>query len=204
MQSCVYSKNSWEGWERYKLYSSNTYDQLDGDLQTLDDQPRDGTGRVPSDTLNQMLLADQDGYLAGDLLPKTDYATMAASLEARAPFLDHELARVAGELPVHLKATANETKVALRRLSERHLPESLVRRPKRGFGVPINEWFRHPLKNWLREVLIESSETVPRFFERDVVANILDTHIQGQQNYSGKIYSLLCFELWYRHYGDRS
>ena len=204
IQSCIYSKNSWEGWDRYKLYSSNTFAQLEGDLQTLDGQPLDGTGRVPKDTLNQMLLADQDGYLAGDLLPKTDYATMSASLEARAPFLDHELAQVAGQLPNHLKATAVETKVALRRLAERHLPDALVRRPKSGFGVPINEWFRKPLKSWLQDVLIDSSETVPRYFERDVVSSVLDAHSRGERNLAGKIHALLCFELWHRHYGDHS
>lgn len=203
IQSCVYSKESWEGWDRHRLYSPDTFEQLDHDLKTLDDRPLDGTGRVPADTLNQMLLADQDGYLPGDLLPKTDYSTMSASLEARAPFLDHQLAEVAGQLPIHLKATASQTKVALRRLSENHLPASLVKRPKRGFGVPLNDWFRGPLKKWLRETLIESSQTVPRYFRRDVVASVIDAHSHGEKNLSGKIHALLSFELWHRHYGDQ-
>jgi asparagine synthase (glutamine-hydrolysing) len=203
IQSCVYSKESWEGWDRHSLYSPETFQHLNDDLKTLEDRPLDGTGRVPADTLNQMLLADQDGYLAGDLLPKTDYATMSASLEARAPFLDHQLAEVAGQLPIHLKATASQTKVALRQLSEKYLPDSLVKRPKRGFGVPLNDWFRGPLKKWLRETLIESSQTVPRYFRRDVVASVIDAHSQGEKNLSGKIHALLSFELWHRHYGDQ-
>lgn len=203
IQSCVYSKESWEGWDRHGLYSKDMFHQLKDGLQTLDDRPVDATGRTPADTLNQMLLADQDGYLAGDLLPKTDYATMSASLEARAPFLDHELAQVAGTLPIHLKATSSQTKIALRRLAEKHLPEVLVKRRKRGFGVPINDWFKGPLKAWLRETLIDSSQTVPRYFRRDVVTNVIEAHARGDHNHSGKIHALLSFELWHRHYGDQ-
>ena len=144
---------------------------------------------------------DQTGYLAGDLLIKTDYATMAHGLEARAPLLDHRLAAVAGTLPNSLKASSTETKIALRRLAARALPADLVQRPKRGFGLPLRHWFRQDLATWARKTLLDQSSTAGTLFEPGTIRRVLEEHREGRRNHAKRIYSLLMFELWYRRYG---
>ena len=125
---------------------------------------------------------------------------MAWGLEARAPLLDHHLAAVAGSLPAHLKTAGSETKVALRRIAEHWLPPELVRRPKRGFSVPLAEWFRGRLRGWVRECLLDSSATLGPCFRRQGIERVLLEHESGRRNRASKIYALLFFELWYRHY----
>ena len=163
------------------------------------DAPPD-EGPEPRDLLNRMLRIDAAAYLSGDLLLKTDYATMSAGLEARAPLLDHVLAERVARLPVALKATGGETKVLLRRVAERFLPPELAARPKRGFAVPLGGWFRRELRGWLREQLLDSAVAVPRYFRPPVVARLLDEHATGRRDHTGRLYCLVVFELWCRHY----
>jgi asparagine synthase (glutamine-hydrolysing) len=200
VQECVYYKNFWEAWDRDRLYRDGVRQALDSRFEGLDGRlaaEPDPGGLHP---VNRMLLADQIGYLPDDLLRKTDLATMAWGLEARAPLLDHHLAAVAGSLPARLKSSGRETKVALRRIAEHWLPPELVRRPKRGFSVPLAEWFRGDLRGWVRECLLDSSATQGTCFRREAVERVLREHESGRRNRAAKIYALLFFELWYRHY----
>jgi asparagine synthase (glutamine-hydrolysing) len=200
-QECSYFKHYWEGWDRRRLYSPEFAEQVGREFEALDARlADDGDNTARLDPLNRMLRIDNAGYLPDDLLLKTDFSTMAFGLEARAPLLDHHLAEVAARLPVHLKATRQETKVALRRMSEKRLPPELVKRPKRGFAVPIRRWLQHELRDWTRDRLLTSSTTVPRYFRRDTVETILNEHAAGKRNHASKIYSLLVFELWHRKY----
>ena len=197
-QRIPYFKDFWEGWERFRLYSPAARHRVDAHaFEALDRSRPDGTD--PS-SLNRMLRLDQTSYLPDDLLLKTDYATMAHGLEARAPFLDHLLAEVAGRLPQHLKATHRQTKVALRCIARRLLPRELAERKKRGFAVPIERWFGDELEPWIRNVLVDTATTVPEYFRREVIEETIDQHTSGRHDRASKIYALLVFELWHRQY----
>ncbi|MHC4419418.1 MAG: asparagine synthase (glutamine-hydrolyzing) [Planctomycetota bacterium] len=200
VQECIYYKNFWEAWDRDRLYGDDLRQGLGERFEGLDVRLAGETGVGGLHPVDRMLLADQIGYLPDDLLRKTDLATMAWGLEARAPLLDHHLAAVAGSLPARLKTTGRETKVALRRIAEHWLPPELVRRPKRGFSVPLAEWFRGGLRGWVRECLLDSSATLGTCFRREGVERVLGEHESGHRNRASKIYALLFFELWYRHY----
>lgn len=195
---CRYSKNAWEGWHRHRLYSEEFRNQL---LDVLEPVKWDSIDRNGTDTaLKIMLDMDQNRYLPDDLLLKTDYSTMAHGLEARAPLLDHHLALTAASLPDHLLADNAQTKIALRRIASELLPRELVQRRKRGFSVPIKKWFRDELKDWTTELLLNTSATVPRYFRPDAVKAVLEAHAAGRRNHTQKIFTLVVFELWHRHY----
>jgi asparagine synthase (glutamine-hydrolysing) len=200
VQECIYYKNFWEAWDRDRLYGDDLRQGLGRRFEGLDGRLAAEPGVDGLHPVDRMLLADQIGYLPDDLLRKTDLATMAWGLEARAPLLDHHLAAVAGSLPAHLKTTGSETKVALRRIAEKWLPPELVGRPKRGFSVPLAEWFRGALRGWIRECLLDSSATLDACFRREGIERVLAEHESGRRNRASKIYALLFFELWYRHY----
>lgn len=192
-----YQRQSWEGWERYSLYQPDFANTLNGNFEGLFEPPlKDG---VELDTLNLALRQDQGTCLADRLLLKGDYATMASGLESRAPLLDHLLAEVAGKLPLHLKATPQTTKVALREIAGRYLPPEIISRRKKGFSMPLDRWFRGELSAWTRQCLIDESVTLPRYFQRHAVERLLAEHAAGK-NHSARIHTLLTFELWCRAY----
>lgn len=196
---CTYKRKAWEGWDRYNLYSDDL-------RQAMDDCYSEEADWIPlsqcpyTDPVNAMISIDQNWYLPDDLLLKTDQATMAQSLESRAPLLDHRLAAVAGELPTYMKATKTETKVVLRNIAKQLLPVELASRPKKGFTFPISQWLREDLKSWVHELLCESSVMVPQLFRPDYVKQILTEHNSGKQDHGIKIYTLLTLELWYRNF----
>lgn len=200
VQECIYYKNFWEAWDRERLYGDEVRQGLGRRFEGLDARLAAEPGAADLNAVDRMLLADQLGYLPDNLLRKTDLATMAWGLEARAPLLDHQLAAVAGSLPAHLKTNGRETKIALRRVAEKWLPPELVTRPKRGFSVPLAEWFRGALRGWVRECLLESSVTLDACFRREAIERVLSEHDSGRRNRASRIYALLLFELWYRHY----
>ncbi len=193
-----YHRQGWEGWERFELF------QPDFTSLVIDHQTECLEGDGPSAVktlapLNAALQLEQRTVLSDRLLLKADYATMAHGLEARAPFLDHELAAVAGELPVELKATPTVTKVALRKIAERHLPAEIVQRKKKGFSLPLDQWLRNDLQDFTRRCLLQESVSQPRFFRSAAIERLLAEHAAGK-DHSQRIYSLLMLELWCRAY----
>lgn len=192
-----YNRQGWEGWERYSLYQPELNVAIDGRFASW----HDSTGNMdePDEPLNAALLADQGPMLGDRLLLKADYATMAYGLEGRAPLLDHQLAQIAGELPLHLKATGAETKVALRWIAAKLLPAEIVSRRKKGFSMPIDRWFRNELREWTRSCLLDDSVSLSRFFQRSAIEQLLKEHLSGK-NHSMRIYTLVMFELWCRLY----
>ncbi len=200
IQECLYFKGFWEAWDRQDLYRDSFRARLGDRFQVVAEGEFDAKEWSSWNELDRMLATDQLGYLPGDLLPKTDFATMAHGLESRAPFLDHELAEVAGVLPPELKASSDETKVALRRIADKVLPKELTTRRKHGFAVPLSEWFRRDLKDWVRDRLLDDSRATEPYFHKEKIERVLDEHQSGRKNRASKIYTLLFFELWYRHY----
>ena len=192
-----YNRQGWEGWERFALYRPEIAQMIGGQFESLR-RPSDlEMGKL--DPLNAALQLDQGTVLADRLLLKGDCSTMAFGLEARAPLLDHHLAKVAGELPYHLKVTSTRTKVALREIAGRHLPAEIINRRKKGFSMPLDQWFRHELLDWTKGCLLDESVALSRYFQRAPIEKLIREHVAGK-NHAGRIHTLLMFELWNREY----
>lgn len=146
--------------------------------------------------LGDMLEADQTYYLPDDLLQKVDRASMAVSLEARVPILDHRVVEWSWTLPDHLKIRNGEGKWILRRLLYRHVPQALVDRPKTGFTVPLAHWLRGPLRAWAEDVLLAPSPERDHLFDAAAVRREWTTFIEGGSQDALTLWSLLMFEAW--------
>ena len=152
--------------------------------------------------IDKMLEVDVDTYLAGDLIPKIDIATMAYALEARSPFLDHELMQLAASIPASLKVRGSEKKWILREALRAWLPGDLLDRPKQGFSVPLSAWLRTDLRSWSREILLDPVTLGRGYFRREAVESLLERHAAGVDADDQRIWSLLMLELWHREYID--
>jgi asparagine synthase (glutamine-hydrolysing) len=152
--------------------------------------------------LDVMLDVDVQTYLPDDLLVKMDIATMASSLEARSPLLDHELMEFAASLPANYKVRGGEKKVALRAALRGWVPDQVLDAPKRGFRLPLGEWFRGELRQYTREVLLDRRARCRGYFREDYVRELLDRHAAGVQDHSQGIWTLLMFELWHEQFID--
>jgi asparagine synthase (glutamine-hydrolysing) len=146
--------------------------------------------------------SDVQLYLPGDLLVKMDIASMANSLEVRSPFLDHQIMEFAASLPQHLKLRGWTQKVLLRRAMRGLLPDAVLRRPKMGFGVPIDHWFRHELREMAYDVLLDARARERGYFRPEVVRRYLDEHAEGRQHHHSRLWSLLMLEQWHRVFVD--
>jgi asparagine synthase (glutamine-hydrolysing) len=149
--------------------------------------------------LERMLQVDIATYLPDDLLVKMDIATMAHSLEARSPFLDHRLVEFAASLPPGLKLRGRKSKILLKRALADHLPDDILRRPKMGFGVPLARWFRQDLRDLPREMLLDPGARILRYVRGDAVSRMLDEHLAKTADHSAKLWTLLQLEMWHRH-----
>ena len=143
------------------------------------------------------LLTDTMTYLPNDLLTKVDIATMAVSLEARSPFLDHHVIEFAASLPENLKLRGLTTKYLLKRVLGKLLPAENLNRPKMGFGVPVGHWFRGPLEGFLRETVLSDKAARRGLFHPEVVRRYVDEHTAGRADYAHQLWTLLMLELWF-------
>ncbi len=135
-------------------------------------------------------------YLAGRTLVKMDRATMAAGVEARAPFLDHTFAALACSVPARLKVKGWTTKSLLKRALAGRVPDAILQRRKQGFGVPIGRWLRGPLRPLLDEVLHRDRLRRVGLFSPEAVNRLVREHVAGEQNHQRSLWALLAFELW--------
>jgi asparagine synthase (glutamine-hydrolysing) len=141
-------------------------------------------------------------YLPDDLLVKVDIASMAHSLEARSPFLDHELMEMAAAIPFDLKVHGGTTKRILKRALAGVLPDEILHRRKMGFGVPIDHWLRHELRDLAFETLLAPRAIQRGYFQGEVVRQLLDEHVRGAATWHYLLWNLLMLELWHRTYID--
>ncbi len=152
--------------------------------------------------LDMLLYADVTMYLPDTLLPKVDLATMAHGLEARSPFLDHEVMEFAARLPVDLKLRGTTGKWLLRRALARRLPPAIRRRPKRGFDLPVDRWLRGELRPLAHDLLLGRRALERGYFREDVLRRMLREHHDGRWNWHKQIWCLMMLELWHRTWVD--
>jgi asparagine synthase (glutamine-hydrolysing) len=153
-------------------------------------------GKDLPDSLSKLLYMDFTMYLQDDLLTKVDRATMLASLEARAPFLDHDLSQFAAGLPSSLKLRGKTTKDIFRRSVKRRLPADVLKRRKRGFNIPFSKWLLHGLGDELKQRFSAEKVEARGLFNSAGIAALLDEHLSGQTDHRKPLFTLLAFDLW--------
>ena len=153
-------------------------------------------------TVDTLLLTDQMTYLPNDLLVKVDIATMAVSLEARSPFLDHQVIEFAASLPQHLKLRRLTGKYLLKKVLRKLLPSENLTRRKMGFGVPIGHWFRGKMQPFLREVILSEKALGRGLFKPEAVKQLVELHVRAERDYSHQLWTLLMLELWFNRFID--
>ncbi len=148
--------------------------------------------------LSKILYVNFMTYLPDDLLVKMDRSTMAHGLEGRSPFLDHRLAEYVAGLPDHFKLRWGTTKYILKRAFADLLPPDILRRGKKGFGVPLGAWFRGELKEYLQDLLLSPHALSRDYLESPYVASLVREHTEGVRDHGHRLWALLTFEVWLR------
>ena len=151
--------------------------------------------------LRGILFFDQTSWLPDNLLERGDRMTMAASLEARMPFMDHQLAAFVSTLPDEWRVRGLTTKRILREAMRRVLPPAILERPKIGFRVPVNEWFRGSMRAYLTDHLLGADSRTRDYYRPQVLRGYLEEHAAGRQNHEKLLWSLLTLEIWHREFG---
>lgn len=151
--------------------------------------------------LRRILYFDQTSWLPDNLLERGDRMTMAASLEARMPFMDHELAAFVSALPDEYRVRGRTTKWILREAMKRMLPANILERPKVGFRVPVNEWFRGSMREYLYGHLTGNDSITRGYYHQAVLDKVLSDHVSGKHNHEKLLWCLLNLEIWHREYG---
>jgi asparagine synthase (glutamine-hydrolysing) len=152
--------------------------------------------RCPGSMLDRTLYSDVHTYLPGDLLVKADRMTMAASLEARSPFLDQEIIEWTAHLPDRMKVRGYRGKYLLRKAFGDSLPENVTRHRKQGFGIPLGAWFRGPLLEWSRELLLGSGGPLGMWMNEDPIRRMLEQHARGKADHGKRLYALAILAVW--------
>ena len=156
-----------------------------------------------TDPLDRALYVDVKTYLVDDIMTKVDRMSMAVSLEAREPLLDHRLLEFAATVPTTLKLKNGRSKYLLRRLLERRVPKAIVERPKHGFEAPVGEWLRGPLAPIVTDLLLDGRLRERGIFEERAVADLWREHRTGARDHRHRLWSLVMLELWFRQFMDR-
>ena len=147
-------------------------------------------------SIERMMAFDTISYLPDDILAKVDRASMAFSLECRAPYLDHRVFSFAWQLPLDLKIRNGQAKWVLRQLAYRYIPNSMLDRPKMGFGFPIDIWLRGPLREWAEELLSQDRLGDGNYFNMAPVQELWRQHLAGDFNWAAPLWSVLMFQAW--------
>ena len=146
----------------------------------------------------RMMYCDAVSYLPDDILAKVDRASMAVSLETRVPFLDHRVAAVAARIPERMKIKGGSGKEILKTLLYREAPRELFERPKAGFGVPVGEWIKGPLRPWAEELLDPARMKAEGYFDPAIVQRRWQQHLSGRSDSTPALWAILMFQAWHR------
>lgn len=147
-----------------------------------------------------MMMADSSFYLPDDILAKVDRASMAVSLETRAPLLDHRVLEYAWTLPDHFKIRGGKGKWILRQLLAKHVPTELFERPKRGFGVPLAAWLRGPLAPWMQDLLSADRLRQQGLYRPEAITPMVEQHLAGTHDWSYRLWGLIMYQAWHERW----
>lgn len=195
-----------------RIVNARTFDEMYRLLSSIDDDPAavivggseakswfngqmamiDG----PIDPLDRMTLSDALSYLTDDILQKVDRAAMSVGLETRVPFLDKDVAEFSCRLPVEFKVRDGQGKWLVRQVLDRHVPRQLIDRPKAGFGIPLDEWLRGPLKGWASDLLAVDRLRHQGRFDAGRVQAVWAEHLHGQRNHGSWLWNVLMVQAW--------
>jgi len=148
------------------------------------------------DFTESMMCEDLTTYLPDDILVKVDRASMGASLESRAPFLDHRVVEFAWSLPLSYKINETNGKAILRDVLYRHVPSTLIERPKTGFSIPLGEWLRGPLRDWAEELLSVGRMNHAGYLDSRRIRQKWEEHLSGHRNWQYQLWTVLMFQAW--------
>ncbi len=186
---------------RLALYSEGFVNQLTSDApETIVEQAVGASSRRAPGT--QAMMADLQTYLPGDLLTKVDIASMAHGLECRSPFMDHHVVELAASIPFRYHVSGDSAKPMLVGALGKIVPRSIATRPKMGFSVPLDRWFRGKLRNLVEETLLSREFDARGYFKPSAVRAMVAQHTEGICDHSQEIWALLCLEQWHRTYLD--
>jgi len=183
-----------------RLYSPEFVGQLNGHADQTLKSLFDGRLCSPANPVDAAMAVDVASYLPYDLLVKVDITSMANSLEARSPFLDHEVMEFAARLPVEIKFRGRRLKSLLKLAFADLLPLENVNRRKMGFGVPVGQWFRGPLRELLQDALFSQQSLERGCFREPEVRRLVDEHLESVADHSFQLWNLLMLELWRREF----
>jgi len=148
------------------------------------------------DSASLMMYLDQIGSLSDGILTKVDRAAMGVSLETRTPFLDYRVAEFSWSLPLSMKIRHGQGKWLMRQVLNRYVPESLINRPKMGFGMPLDQWLRKPLREWAESLLSPSLIDQQGYFHSNPIQQKWQEHLNGQRNWQRPLWNILMFQAW--------
>ena len=148
------------------------------------------------DSEHRMMLWDAITYLPDDILSKVDRAAMGVGLETRIPFLDHKVVELAWRMPLEMKIKNKMGKWPLRQVLYKYVPKELIERPKAGFAIPIGQWIRGPLREWVEELLDEDRLKNEGYFDSEQVSKMWAMHLSGEHGFTPRLWAILMFQAW--------
>ncbi len=197
------SISHFNGPRKRKLYSDEIKTKMNGSFEQGEKLFRKITENTPSnDAVENLLYLDSKTYLPADILTKVDRMTMASSLEARSPLLDHKLIEYVTRIPSTLKLKNRETKYIFKKAIEGFVPTEILHREKQGFGVPIGDWINLQLKDRINGDLSDRRSLERGYFDPKYIGILLDEHRSRRRDHSGALWTLWMLELWHRRYID--
>ena len=175
---------------RHALNGHNPYDFIEEKFSAVSSR----------DPLDQQEYVDIATYLVDDILVKVDRMSMAVSLEARVPFLDHRFVEFAATIPSHMRLRGKQTKYLLKKAMTGILPDSIIHRGKEGFSIPIKNWLKKELNPMMMDALSDDNLRKTGFFEPTYVRRLIREHVGGKENHSHRLWALMMFQMWHEAY----